>query len=136
MTDLLKGKRGKPRGKLAPKTSARKRLVEKAISEGITPLEYMLNIIRSPLPTRMAGEDVSSLISRLADDAVTRLMAARYAAPYVHPRIATEIRLKAETADDKPVDILELAKSVAFILTLAESKQSAIDVTPVTKQLN
>lgn len=136
MADILKGKRGRKLGKLYPKTSARKALAEKAIAEGITPLEYMLNIIRSPLPARLPDEDLEPFIRRLTEDAVTRLMAARYAAPYVHPRIATEIRLKTENVNKKPIDILELAKSVAFILTMAESKQSAIDVTPVTKHLN
>lgn len=121
---------------MAPKTSARKALAEKAIAAGITPLEYMLNIIRSPIPTRMGGENMAQFIKRLTEDAVTRLMAARYAAPYVHPRIATEIRLKTENQADKPVDILELAKSVAFILTMAEAKQRVVDVTPENKRLN
>ena len=136
MADILKGRPGRKKGKPAPKTSARKALSEKAIAAGITPLEYMLGIIRSPMPTQIDGEELPRFIARLTEDAVTRLMAARYAAPYVHPRVATEIRLKTDNQADKPVDILELAKSVAFILTMAESKQSAIDVTPTSKRLN
>lgn len=63
---------GKPRGR--PKGSASKRTAEianAAAAQGITPLEYMLNILR----------DESA-------DAELRRWAAEKAAPYVHARLA------------------------------------------------
>ncbi|MBA3591809.1 MAG: hypothetical protein H0W38_20055 [Methylibium sp.] len=56
-------------------------IADKAIKEGITPLEYMLKIMRTePEP----GLDARDLISACT----LRFEAAKAAAPYIHPRLA------------------------------------------------
>ena len=60
---------GRPKGKPNKATKAREQIIASA---GITPLDYMLRILRN----------------EKADDA-QRQWAAEKAAPYVHPRLAT-----------------------------------------------
>lgn len=117
--ELSDRSRGRPRVQ-TPRTIKRKHLVEAAIEAGLSPLEYMLQLIRAPEPTQMEGEADSAFIQRCAADVFLRLSAARYAAPYVHPRVATEIKLDTSKVSDAPIDVLELAKNVAFLLTAAE----------------
>lgn len=92
---------GKRSGAGRKKGSANKRtreIADKAAAEGITPLEYMLNVMRSPMPPELqkAVDDGS-----LNEDVVTALMnwhrmryeAAKDAAPYLHPRLtATTVK--------------------------------------------
>jgi hypothetical protein len=59
---------GRKAGSLTTKT---REIAEKAASEGITPLEYMLEILRDPRAEK--GQ---------------RFEAAKAAAPYIHPRLA------------------------------------------------
>lgn len=80
----------------------------------------MLDLIRAPEPQRVEGEPLIRFLSRSIHDRDVRLAAARYAAPYMHARIATTIQLKTPT-EQKPLDALELAKSVAFLLEAAEN---------------
>lgn len=127
---------GKPPGALNRKTLQRRTLDRQAIEAGISPLDYMLKILRAPDPTRLNDESVVEFVERYAASVDLKLQAARFAAPYVHARIATEVRVKTDHANDKPVDVLELARSVAFLLTMAERKQRTVDVAPVTRQLN
>ena len=48
-------------------------IADKAVAEGLTPLEYLLSVLRDE-----------------AVDRAVRLDAAKAAAPYIHPRLATE----------------------------------------------
>lgn len=60
---------GRPKGSKNTKT---REIAEKAAAEGITPLEYMLEVMRDPrLPPAQ------------------RMDAAKSAAPYIHPRLAS-----------------------------------------------
>ena len=59
---------GRPRGSRSAKTADRLAAIE---ATGITPLDYLLNIMRD-------GEQ----------DKIVRLDAAKAAAPYVHPKLA------------------------------------------------
>lgn len=66
---------GKRPGAGRPKGAANKRtreVADKAAQDGITPLEYMLDVMR----------DVSA-------DRSERMDAAKAAAPYIHPRLST-----------------------------------------------
>lgn len=60
---------GRPAGAIAKKT---KELVEKIEASGLTPLDYMLNILRDE-----------------SMDTESRFEAAKAAAPYVHPKLAS-----------------------------------------------
>lgn len=128
MTDRIKDprKRGRSKGQRFSSTLVhvhRSTLVQQAAAAGILPLEYMLSVIRSENPERIKGESAVGYANRLSQHIMLRLSASRYAAPYVHQRIATTVNLNTDIKTDKPVDILELAKSVAFVLTMAEREQ-------------
>lgn len=56
-------------------------IAQKAAAAGLTPLEYMLDILRGNPPE---GADVAQKLSYEA----MRFEAAKAAAPYVHPRLA------------------------------------------------
>lgn len=119
-------KRGRAKGQRFPKTLVhvhRSTLIQQAAAAGISPLEYMFSVIRSEDPERLDDESEVGYAYRLNQHVALRLSAARYAAPYVHQRIATTVNLNTDIKTDKPVDILELAKSVAFVLTMAEREQ-------------
>jgi hypothetical protein len=111
---------------LIPKRPFSLRVIkEEAISAGITPLEFMLNILRAPMLEKRKGEGPDDFESRVFKDLQFRLDAAKAAAPYLHARIATQVVIQPPPDQEKkPIDILELAKDVAFILAVAESKQS------------
>lgn len=110
-----------------------KALTERAAAEGITPLEYMLKVLRAPPLEMLPDETSPEFVDRLVADTSMRLAAARFAAPYVHPRIATEVKISTPQPDaDKPIDVLELAKSVAFLLTMPGHRRT-IDVTPAAQ---
>lgn len=71
---------GRPKGVKNRKTEERLEHLKQLAAAGITPLEYMLSVMRDP--------------EQLAD---ARLDAAKSAAPYVHPRLAqTDISVSAD----------------------------------------
>ena len=77
----------------AKATLNRRSIAEKALESGLTPLEYMMNILRSEVPPelkeRIESEALSvDLIAAIAAWNVQRFEAAKAAAPYVHPRLA------------------------------------------------
>jgi hypothetical protein len=88
-TNTVNQRGGKRPGAGRPKGSATKRtreIADAAMAEGLTPLEYMLEVMR----------DVRA-------DEARRLDAAKSAAPYVHPRLSSveaqingEVGLKVE----------------------------------------
>lgn len=61
-------------------TARTREIADKAISEGLTPLEYMLEVMRRPSD----HEDEKIQLAREA----MRFEAAKAAAPYMHPRLA------------------------------------------------
>ena len=101
--------RGKPKG--LPKSGGRQKgavdkIKREAIlaAQGITPLDYMLGIVRNE-----------------EEDKTVRLDAAKAAAPYVHPRLQTttlagdpEKPLKVDSLSE-----LEAARRLAFLMTKA-----------------
>jgi hypothetical protein len=102
-----------PRPKGLPKTGGRQKggvdkIKREAIlaAQGITPLDYMLGIVRNE-----------------QEDKTLRLDAAKAAAPYVHPRLQTTM-LAGDP--DKPLKVdnvsdLEAVRRLAFLMTKAAS---------------
>lgn len=71
------------RGAGRKKGSGNKRsraIAEKALEQGISPLEYMLDQMRKPYPPE------ADALTKLSLDGL-RFEAAKAAAPYVHPRL-------------------------------------------------
>lgn len=62
-------------------TKRTREVADKAASEGITPLEYMLQVMRSEPSEKLEG---SQLLSAL----MLRFEAAKAAAPYIHPKLS------------------------------------------------
>lgn len=62
---------GRKQGQVADKTKLRVAVAEKALQEGISPLDYLLSILRDAEQGQAA-----------------RFAAAKEAAPYIHPRLA------------------------------------------------
>ena len=107
-------------------------VVHAARESGITPLAYMLEVLNRPPLARRPKETVVRFAHRVDHDTAFRLTAARYAAPYIHARIATEVKINPPSPDaNKPIDLTELSKSVAFLLTMSEHRKT-IDVTPTS----
>ncbi len=69
---------GRKAGSATQKT---REIADRAASEGITPLEFMLQIMRDEGPET---EDERVMVARQ----VMRFEAAKAAAPYIHPRLA------------------------------------------------
>jgi hypothetical protein len=81
----------KPPGSGRKKGSSNKRtlaIVRAVVAEGMTPLEYMLDVLRDPDST---GDD--------------RKWAAGAAAPYVHPRLSTVESRTVEVEPDPDADL-------------------------------
>lgn len=65
-------------------TKKTREIADKAASEGLTPLDYMLNILRDE-----------------AADPAQRFEAAKHAAPYVHPKLSSvEAKVEADITAD------------------------------------
>lgn len=75
------GKRPGAGRKAGSATRKTREIAERAMADGITPLEFMLNIMRTELPE---VEDERVLLDAMA----MRFEAAKAAAPYIHPRLA------------------------------------------------
>lgn len=78
------GRGGSRKGAGRKAGSATKRtreIADAAMADGLTPLEYMLQIMRSEPSAELDHKDMLSAV-------VLRFEAAKAAAPYVHPRLA------------------------------------------------
>jgi len=69
-----------------------KELLAKVEASGLTPLEYLLSVMRAPVPVELQGivdpEDVSDDMARaLTSWHAQRVDAAKAAAPYIHPKL-------------------------------------------------
>ena len=68
----MRGKKTGGRQKGAANKRTRE-IADKAVAEGLTPLEYLLSVVRDE-----------------GEDRATRIDAAKAAAPFIHPRLANE----------------------------------------------
>ena len=81
---------GRRKGQVSEQTKARKEIQIKALAQGLSPLDYMLSILRD------VGQEQSA-----------RFAAAKEAAPYIHNRLAA---VEHSGNDDKPIkSVLEIA---------------------------
>lgn len=76
------GKRNGSGRKSGSKTKKSAEIAKKAAEEGITPLEFMLNIMRNGKPAEDSTQEEQKIFHSL------RFEAAKAAAPFVHPRLA------------------------------------------------
>ena len=98
-----------------------------AIRSGITPLEHMLEVIRTPMPTQMDDEPVEAFIARCKHHIQRQDAMAAAAAPYVHARLASIV-----TKEDPDQfaqkrggdDLMEAARRIAFIFATASEEDS------------
>jgi len=72
---------GRKKGTPNKATAKRREIAEKALDSGITPLDYMLQVMRQEVPEGASAEQKASIVGM-------RFEAAKAAAPYVHPRLA------------------------------------------------
>ncbi len=63
-------------------------MAEQIIASGITPLEYMIALMRAPKPERFKDETLADYEFRLLGWRTQGFEAAKAAAPYLHPRLA------------------------------------------------
>jgi hypothetical protein len=94
---------GRPKGAATKKT---REIADRAAAEGITPLEFMLRIMRTE-PEDVEDERQAVAIMNL------RFEAAKAAAPYMHPRLAAVEHTGADGKDlipSAPIFHVNLAK--------------------------
>jgi hypothetical protein len=96
----MKGKKtgGRTRGARNKTTERDQEIREKAAAEGITPLEYLLNVMRTEYPPELKSAIESGKFDKKTSRALLtwhrmRYEAAKDAAPYIHPRLtATTVK--------------------------------------------
>ena len=81
-------------------------IADKAAQEGITPLEYMLSVMRSPIMPELkqaieSGKVDEKVITALSGWHKMRYEAAKDSAPYLHPRLQTTTL----QGGDKPISL-------------------------------
>lgn len=95
-------------------------------ASGLTPLEYLIEVMRAPCPPELlqaveaGGLDVKT-VSALASWHAQRIDAAKAAAPYVHPKLAS-VEVKNPPGEEFAVGFktdTEFARRIAFFLTKA-----------------
>ena len=120
----------KPARKSVKRASAIDVLKAEAEQAQVLPLEYMLQVLNARAPVREAGEPAESFFERMAFYETRRMDAAKAAAPYIHAKPAAVVKIDAPPVEDKPVNVLELAKKVAFLFTMAQARPE-VDVSPL-----
>ena len=102
------GRRAGAGRKIGAATKKTREIADKATQEGITPLEFMLQIMREDLP-ETEDERVRLTYQEM------RFEAAKAAAPYVHPKLsAVEMNAKVTTRSlDQELSELNAAQSNA-----------------------
>jgi hypothetical protein len=91
------GKREGAGRKPGSKTQKTAEIALKAAEQGVTPLEYLLEVMRKPIPDDMSDELKARMIG-------SRMDAAKAAAPYVHPRLQA-IEHSGKDGGDIPISL-------------------------------
>ena len=114
----------KPKARHGPKSKAkREALIAEAVAAQIAPLDYMLMVLNEAPPARGPREDPELYFARLNRYEDRRMDAAKAAAPYVHPKPQQSVRLESvEDVPPEPINVLELAKKVAFLFSMAKTR--------------
>ena len=114
----------------SPKTGGRKKgtqnkpgvkeLAAQLAADGETPLEFMIKVMRTPMPTKHKDEDQEAFLRKCKEHFAIQQDMAKAAAPYIHPRLQTTTIAGDE---EKPLtvkmDINEGARRIAFVLAKA-----------------
>ena len=121
-------------------TAPKKIALTEAMMIGISPLEHMLNVVRTPMPTQLDDESPESYMSRCKWHIGRQDQMASAAAPYVHPRLSSietkknEDQFAAEQSEkNKDMDILEIARRIAFVLAEADRMQPPTQDAPESR---
>lgn len=108
----------------------REALIAEAHEARIAPLDYMLDVLNTPKPVREIKEPIESYRDRLSLWEERRMDAAKAAAPYVHAKPIAEVKIAgAIEVEEKPINVLELAKRVAFLFATSQARPE-LDITP------
>lgn len=113
-------KKGIPNARTAKNLASQLGLVEKDVS----PLEYLLSIMREPDFIQLKDEEPSAYLARLKAQRIDKIDCAKAAAPYVHAKLAQiQVKDDPEQHADKmkaaAMDKTELARRIAFALASA-----------------
>ncbi|MEK9809700.1 MAG: hypothetical protein VW362_04585 [Candidatus Nanopelagicales bacterium] len=100
-------------------------LKAEAAAAQILPLDYMMMVLNALPPVREPGEPPEAWYDRLDAYETRRLDAAKAAAPYIHSKPVSVVKLETPPEDDRPVDIRQLARKLSFLLTVRT--EDAID---------
>lgn len=93
---------GRKKGSKNKATKKRTEVAAKALKAGITPLDFMLNVMRAPIPADVEPGVKVAMIGQ-------RFEAAKAAAPYVHPRLTA---VEHTGKDGEPIDMTWTVKIV------------------------
>lgn len=119
---------GRRKGQLNRDTIVRIERVQRAVENcKITPLEFFLNTLNAPPVAKLKNESEEDFQRRQREDYALRADAAKSAAPYIHPRLAAH-EVKQDPPPPAPeakVDIVDLARKIAFIFSKAEARMRA-----------
>lgn len=120
---------GRPRGATTKKT---REIADKAVAAGLSPLEYMLNLMRSQAPE---GADGETMLKHMA----LQFEAAKAAAPYVHPRLTAIAHTGENGGPIKTEDVTAPRPRLApreWLLAHGVDLQEIADVGPATRPAN
>ncbi len=115
---------GRKKGSRNKETLKRVDIAAKALDSGITPLDYLLDVMRKPIPDDAEAALKVVMIGQ-------RFEAAKAAAPYVHPRLAA-LELKNNGAN--PFGGFTNAE-LRMLTQAALERLREIDVTPKPAEL-
>ena len=115
---------GRKKGTPNKATAKKAKEVEES---GLTPLDYMLSVMRAPMPAELEGrldENDIEVLSALTAWHAKRLEAAKAAAPYIHPRLANIEHTGKDGGPIKTeeVDPMAAARRIAFLLSMGAAR--------------
>ena len=120
MPKLLGAPKTGGRQKGTPNKPGVKELAARLAADGETPLEFMIKVMRTPMPTKVKGEAEELFQRRCREHFAVQQDMAKAAAPYIHPRLQTTTIAGDEEAPLKvAVDLTEGARRIAFALSKA-----------------
>jgi len=119
---------GRPKGqphtggrqKGTPNLPSMKQIAARLAADGETPLEFMIRVMRTPMPSKIKSEEEEMYQRRCREHFTVQQDMAKAAAPYIHPRLQTTTIAGDEDAPVKvEVDLVEGARRIAFVLAKA-----------------
>ena len=100
----------------------------------------MLDVLRELPVEQIDGESDESFIKRLGEQEKSRRWASEAAAPYTHARLASvetkqnkDQFAEEQQAKNKDMDVLEIARRIAFVLAEADRMQPSTQDAPESR---